>query len=177
MKKEILILGIICLFIGVGIQPAFANENIPINRPSENIEDCNCEINDNFDIVRIKSLLNRAERMLNRVEIFTKLMPLLYKDNPEVIEKCEELSGKIITIKENIGELNTYWDFPIICVFLDILENIFWKCIDIFVMLYEKFYDYPTLWEFFYIFYMLFLHTWGIIYIIMMLFNCPQTPV
>jgi len=30
MKEEILILGIICLFIGVGFQPAFANNNITI---------------------------------------------------------------------------------------------------------------------------------------------------
>ena len=101
MKKEILITGIICLFIGVGIQPAFANENISINRTSsENIEDCNCQDADNYDIVRVKSLLNKAERMLKRVEIFTKLIPILSKNNPEVIEDCEELSNRINAFKE-----------------------------------------------------------------------------
>ena len=103
MKKEILIFGIICLFLGVGIQPTFAVEITNIS-PSEDIEDCNCQVADNYNPVRLEGLLNRAKRLINRVEIFTKLMPLLYKDNPEVIEKCEELSGKITTYREMIDE-------------------------------------------------------------------------
>ena len=35
MKKEILIFGIIFLFIGVGIQPAYANNNITINNENQ----------------------------------------------------------------------------------------------------------------------------------------------
>ena len=107
MKKEILIFGIIFLFIGVGIQPAFANENISIDRPSENIDECNCQIVDNYKLVRIKSLLNRAESLLNKVEIFTKLIPILSKDNPKVIKDCEELSEKIKPLKERYEEFNS----------------------------------------------------------------------
>ena len=77
MKKEILIFGIICLFIGVGIQPAFAVE-ISNNSPSENIEDCNCKpIN---DLPIIGSIINFI---------------LLKKGNiPEVSEKSKELLDK-----------------------------------------------------------------------------------
>ena len=49
MKKEILILGIICLFVGVGIQPAYAVE-ISNVRPSEDIDDCNCEVIDDYNL-------------------------------------------------------------------------------------------------------------------------------
>ena len=117
MKKEILILGIIFLFIGVGIQPAFAIEISNI-KPSENVEDCNCGIADNYDTVRVKSLLTRAESLLNRVEIFTNIIPLLYKDTPEVIKDCEKLSEKISTFREMNEELNTntpFREYPIIC--------------------------------------------------------------
>ena len=84
MKKEILILGIIFLFVGVAIQPVFATEISNI-RPSENEEDCNCGIADNFDIVKIRSLLNRAEKLINRVETLTKLIPILSKDDPKFL--------------------------------------------------------------------------------------------
>ena len=101
--SKCLVVGIILLFIGVGIQPAFAID-ISNNSPSKNIEDCNCQVADNFDIVRVKSLLNRAERSLNRVEIFAKLIPVLSKENPEVLEYCEGLSEKINTFMEMIDE-------------------------------------------------------------------------
>ena len=98
MKKEILIFGIICLFIGVGIQPAFANENISINRTSsKNIEDCNCQDADDY---RLERLFNRIDSLLDRVEIFINLIPILSKDNPQVLEDFEELSEKITTFRE-----------------------------------------------------------------------------
>ena len=105
MKKEILILGIIFLFIGVGIQPAFAVE-ITNDTVSDNIEDCACQVVDDYDIVRVKSLLNRAERSINRVEMRTKLITKLSKENPEVFEVCleyiDECQEKLETISLSI---------------------------------------------------------------------------
>ena len=120
MKKEILILGTIFLFIGIGIQPAFAVE-LNLSNSVEEVEDCNCNVVDNYDIKRIERLLNRVESSLNRVEIRTKSITKLSKDNPEVIEDCEELSEKIKTFRELNEELNTAIsgrDFPIICTIL-----------------------------------------------------------
>ena len=87
------------MFIGVGIQPAFAVET-SFNSPSEIIEDCNCRVTNNYTSVRLNSLLNRAERLLNRVEIFTNLIPILSKNSPGVIEKCEEISNGITIVKK-----------------------------------------------------------------------------
>ena len=123
MKKEILITGIICLFVGVGIQPAFANENISINRPSENIEDCNCQVADNYNLVRLERLFNRIESLLDRVEILTKLIPILSIDNPEVIKGCEELSVKIRPLEEMNEEFNS--DSPFLDNYPD-CDNIWW---------------------------------------------------
>jgi len=177
MKKEILILGIICLFIGVGIQPAFANENIPINRPSENIEDCNCEINDNFDIVRIKSLLNRAEWSLNRVEALTKLIPILSKNNPEIIEDFEEISEKINAFRviyEVLKSESYSWEFTNICNLLDLLRHIIIIPGGILENIYERFFDYPTIRSILEIFIGILMLQFGITTGIMMLLDCPQ---
>ena len=58
------------------------------------VEDCNCKptISD-LQVVRI-------ERLLNKVKIYTNFISLLSKNNPEIKEKCEELSNMIITLKE-----------------------------------------------------------------------------
>jgi hypothetical protein len=121
MFRKGLVAGIIFLFIAIGFQPAFAVE-ISNDATSDNIEDCGCDVVDDYDIVRVKSLLNRAERSLNRVEIFSKIIPILHKDNPELIEDCEELSEKITTFKEMNEELKTYSTFQypyIICNYLE----------------------------------------------------------
>ena len=77
MKKEILIFGIIFLFIGVGIQPAFANENISVNRTSsKNIEDCGCEENNriNSEIFdELTDIISNKETLFNRLTILKEL--------------------------------------------------------------------------------------------------------
>lgn len=138
MKKEILIIGIICLFIGVGIQPAFAIENIAINRPSKIIEDCGCEVTDNYDIVRVKSLLNRVESFLNRVEMRTKLITTFSKDNPEVFEVCLEYieicQEKLETICLSIQS----GKYELICSFLSDLWDFLWEFFFDFVDMLDK---------------------------------------
>ena len=59
--------------------------------------------------------------MLDKVEIYSKLLLVLSNDNPEIREKCEELSNIIHSID---------WDFPIICSFINSLNYCFWKISD-----------------------------------------------
>lgn len=130
--KKSLVIGIIFIFIGVGIQPAFAID-ISNNKQAESEEDCKCQVDDDYSLVRIKSLLNRAERLISSVEIFTKLIPILSKDIPEVSEDFEELSEKITTFREKNEELKSATsgrDFPIICDILEILDKcVYWPLI------------------------------------------------
>ena len=75
-----LVVGIIVLFIGIGIQPGLSNEvNIPTI--SDNEEDCNCDYFNDLQRVRIKSLLY--------------LILLKYRHNPEVSERSKQLLDNI----------------------------------------------------------------------------------
>ena len=111
MLKRILSIGTILLFIGISIQPAFA-VNIRHSIVNNVIEgDCNCKEVTNADIVIV-------ERWLDRVEVYSKLLLVLNKNNPEIKEKCEELLEIIY--------FNGKWDFPIICYILnESLTNFF----------------------------------------------------
>lgn len=117
--KKVLVTGIISLFIGIGIQPAFANE-ISITKTSDIDKGCKCcqPVNNNL-IDRLKSLMNRFEKTLYILSIFSKR-------NPGYEEKYQELSDKITAITE---ENNNYlsdlsWDFPILC---NISIRLYWK--------------------------------------------------
>ena len=96
--KKALVVGIIVLFIGVGVQPAFANEVSITNKTSDVEEDCNCNPVSNLHLVRL-------ERILNRVESYTNIISIFSNRNPVIQEKCEELSNEITTLKETNNEL------------------------------------------------------------------------
>ncbi len=106
MKKEWLVktlaIGIIALFIGISIQPGFANE-ISINKTSDYTEDCGCQ-----DI-------NRAERvgiklLFNQLKVKTNYILSKYRYIPGIKEKCEEIL--------DIINLDLNWDK--ICELLDL---------------------------------------------------------
>jgi len=156
--KRGLVFGIILIFVGVVIKPAFAID-ISTIRFSENIKDCNCQAADNFDFVIVKSLLNRAEMLLNKVDIITDLIAILSKNNPEIIEICQE--NKEIC-KEKLEIINLSYlsgNSSIICSLLENylyflmdfawdIPDIFWKIVlqfpnlepiyDIFVTLFKN---------------------------------------
>jgi len=114
------------LFIGVGIQPAFTIE-ITNSRPIENTEDCNCRATDDYDIVRLERLFNRIDSLIDRVETCTKLISLMSKDKPEVIEDCEEISDEIKDLSMIVDELNialSGQDNTIICAILEAMLNV-----------------------------------------------------
>jgi len=120
--KKSLVVGIIVLFIGVGFQPAFANE-VSITNKSEVEEDCDCQPVSNLHLIRL-------ERMLNRLEIHTKILSFFSKYNPEFAEKYQEISNRISTLKETNNELNNELkldsldgESPILCSILEILNT------------------------------------------------------
>ena len=106
---KILVVGIIVLFIGVGIQPAIAVKP----DTSEGEDDCNlCAKKLSIShLVLIESLLNRLEKIDYELSLITKL-------NPTIEEKYKVISNRISEIKEiNIDNI-LQWEFPIICTFL-----------------------------------------------------------
>jgi len=88
MKKEWLVkslaLGVVVLFIGVGIQPAISNEVfIPVTSSSE--DDClECQEVNNVELLKVKLLLLR-------LEIVTNIILSKLGDIPEIKDKCEKL--------------------------------------------------------------------------------------
>jgi hypothetical protein len=113
-----LAIGIILLFLGVSVSSAISidTKSTITNIQSEECKECN-EVS--------KSDLVIVERLLNRVEVYSKLLLVLSNNNPEIREKCEELSN----IKDTID-----WDFPIIC---NILGSIAFKLEDIADLIWE----------------------------------------
>jgi hypothetical protein len=102
-----LVVGVVVLFIGVGIQPAFA-----ITPDSE--ENCNCKKLNDSELVKV-------ERLLNKVEVYCKSLLVLSKYNPETKDEIEELSEKISTLKEELADKAP---FKVICLTLDVIYNI-----------------------------------------------------
>ncbi len=116
MKKnllgKILALGIIVLFIGAGIYPAFAKVSITTN--SEINKDCECQPVDNLHFIKVR-------RLLNRLDFYSNILLVLSKHNPEVTKIYEELYNRISPLKE----INN--DRPI----CDILEKIYFSLKDL----------------------------------------------
>jgi hypothetical protein len=92
--KKGLVVGIIVLFIGVGVQPALAvdtKQSIDDNKDEE-CRECN-EVCD-ADLIKLKSLLNRIEQR-------TKLLLVLSKNNPEIknnYDKLDDMISKLNTL-------------------------------------------------------------------------------
>jgi hypothetical protein len=121
MKKEILIIGIIFLFIGVGVQPAFAVE-ISNDITTEDNEDCNCKEVDNYK-------LENFNIQIGKLETFSKLLLLLSNNNPEIKVQYQELLDDINLFEEIYDDLEN--NIPLggrpIC---NILKDLFWKTLD-----------------------------------------------
>jgi len=104
LVRKGIVFAVIFLFIGVGIHHAFAVDakQSMVNKAS--IEDCGCGDVSLTDLVKI-------EKLLDRVEVYSKLLLVLARYNPELKEISEEL----------LDLINFDWPFPIICVSLFIL--------------------------------------------------------
>lgn len=159
------VVGIIILFIGAGIQPAFAEESIITTLDNE--EDCNdCQVVDSYSSLRVKLLLFKATVVTNIISS-SRL-----GDIPEIKEECQELSNKISKMKNELGTELPIQDYPLICDSLSssiiTIEYIF-AYLDVLSQLYPNIKILQTL-------YILFANIYDIlnavIFILMEIFDC-----
>ena len=192
MKENIfrksLVVGIIVLLIGVGVHPVFAKDTIKTT--SETLEDCGCQPVSNHNLNRLEKLSNRIEKLLNRAEIFTNITAKLSKNNPEISEKCEELSkniSKLLEMNDNLKSILLHQKYPsIICEILyamdEMLENTFQTFFDLFVFFGELYLKIPIaifLIPVVYFFFYMFKSVESLIlfnYILMFVLDCPDFP-
>ena len=104
--KNSIVCGVLLLFLGVGFQPAFANE----------VEDCNCKpIISDSQIVRIERLLNRLESRINFILLRYSHIPGIEQMTPRLSEiinsndfnsdfcdNLEELIIYLLSFEENM---------------------------------------------------------------------------
>ncbi len=105
--SKTLALGIIVLFISVGIHPAFAVDTKQFIVNNQSKDDCGFGEVRNTDLIKVESLLNR-------VEVYSNLLLVLSKNNFELSEFSEKLSNEISTLIGMFEKL-TEDRFPIIC--------------------------------------------------------------
>ena len=111
--KKTLVIGIILLFVGVSVSSAISIDSKPSVSNVESEECSDCRELSKAEMVKVKHLINR-------LEVYSKLIFILSRHNPELREISEELSNFIHSIN---------WYFPIIC---GALEGILYKLIEIY---------------------------------------------
>ena len=92
--------------------------------------DCGYNSVSNTDLIKV-------ERLLNRVEVYSKLLLVLSRCNPEIQEEIEELL--------DIINSDSLWDFPIICDILESIGNQIQDMLDYLNDLISKFQDNPII--------------------------------
>ncbi len=95
--KKTITFSIILLLIGVSVSSAISIDTKSTISNNESVEDCNCKEVDSRHLVRL-------ERQLNRLEVYSRLLLVLSKHNPELRELNEELSNEITTLKEELAD-------------------------------------------------------------------------
>lgn len=99
--KKSLVIGIIVLFIGVVFEPVLANE-ISISKTYDIEEECNiCQPVSKLHLIKLKSLIDK----IDKVEKYENILSLMYKLNPEIEEKYQEISNLINNYIETNYEL------------------------------------------------------------------------
>ena len=119
---KILVVGVIVLFIGIGIQPAFAVDTKTTISNNQN-EDCkSCDEVSESDLIKI-------DKLLNKVDVYSKLLLMLSKYNSELREMSEELSNQLSNINKLYDEFNInilQQSTRPICFILEPLYAIIW---------------------------------------------------
>jgi hypothetical protein len=103
--KKGLVIGIIILFIGMGVQPAFAVETKSPIDSVEKVEDCDCQQVSDINLVKLKG-------DLNRLKVYTRILSMSSELNPMVQRRIEQLENLLSDLDND----NTrFWNFPFIC--------------------------------------------------------------
>jgi len=112
-----LVVGIIFLFIGVGVYPAFAEDTKQsiVNNQSE--DDCGCQVVNRYNLFRVKLLLVR-------LEVYINIILLRFGYIPEVAEKCQEILTKLNILSDD-------WPYYI-CKILYSINNLILETMAIF---------------------------------------------
>ena len=144
---KILVVGVIVLFIGLGVQPAIAVT------PDTSDSDDNCNLCPKKvskpHLERLTTLLDRLDKYDNQLSEQSKLYP-------ELKEKYQDFSNRftILTLLNQILKLNSNWflGWGVICVFLFVasgilflIEDILYHFIEIFPELNELYEDISNL--------------------------------
>ena len=161
--KKALVIGVILLFLGVGFQPALANEISAVD------EDClECQPVNRVDLLKVKLLLIR-------LEVFTNIVLSKLGHIPEVKEKCQEVSDKMSILNVITEELKLV--FPIgniiICIYFLILGSVVFRMWDFFDELSTKFEKLPIIAGIFHIWANIFVYLLYYIASIMTKLKCP----
>ena len=111
--KKSIVISIILLLVGVSVSSALSvdTKSTISNNKSKECRECN-EISDS-DLIRV-------ERLLNRVEVYSKLLLVLSRYNPKLREISGELYYEISFLKEEF----TNDRYPLICNVLETIVNI-----------------------------------------------------
>ena len=96
ISKQTIVLSIILLLIGVSVSSAISvdTKSTISNNQSEECKECN-EVSD-ADLVKV-------ERLLDKVEVYSKLLLVLSKHNPEFREISEELLNEITIVNNKVN--------------------------------------------------------------------------
>ena len=134
-SKQLIVISIILLLIGVSVSSAISVDTQSTISSNESVEDCGCGEVSDADLIRV-------ERLLDRVEVYSKLLLVLSRHNPEVLEDYEELSNDIELIKYMFKDFKSKQlidDYPIICFILEIIYRWSWEKTDYYsVLFYES---------------------------------------
>jgi hypothetical protein len=111
--KQLIVISIILLLVGVSISSAISvdTKSTISDKDREECRECN-EVSD-ADLIRV-------ERLLDRVEVYSKLLLVLSRHNPELREISEELSKDISKLTRMLEELTEESYLPIICTIVGI---------------------------------------------------------
>ncbi len=135
LSTKILALGLISLFIGVSVSSAISIDIESTIVDNDSKEVCGCKEIDSRHLVVL-------EKQLNRLEVYTKLLLVLSRYNPELREISEELS--------NLINYDSLWDFRIICMALIVMMvTLYYPLMTISNLMY-KYEDNPLLWNLLY---------------------------
>jgi hypothetical protein len=94
--KKIIIIGIICLFVGLCFQPALAIEPKLSSDNIEDVEDCDCQ-----EVDRINPLT--AELLLSKLKVSSNNLLSRFEHIPEVEENFQELMDVINSYEQSDG--------------------------------------------------------------------------
>lgn len=109
MLYKTLVVGVIVLFIGTGVQPAIAT----VEPTTIESDDCSlCPKVSNQQIDKLKNSIDRIKQIKNELSLIAKYYP-------EIEEKCKDLSDKITNIMKIKDKyiFSNFWPFPLLTAF------------------------------------------------------------